>query len=151
MGDKLKGFCWLQPGLLGGMPQPDEAALKALRGLRVKLLVSLTQEQRPDVDLINSFGMTSLYAPIPDFQPPTLAEAARICRDVSAYTARGEAAVFHCRAGKGRTGTLLAAMLIWSGQSAEGAIATVRAQNKQWIETEGQLDFLVKFAETKAV
>jgi len=147
LGDRIKGFCWLQPGLLGGTPQPDKAALKALRGLQVKLLVSLTQERAPDVDLINSFGMASLYAPIPDFQPPNFAQAAQICRDVSAYTAVGEAVVFHCRAGKGRTGTLLAATLIWAGQSAEGAITETRNRNPAWIETEGQLDFLAAFAE----
>lgn len=149
--DSLKGFFWLQPGLLGGVPKPDEAALRAISKLRVKLLVSLTQEWQPDGALIKRYGMASLYAPIPDFQPPSLAQATQICRAVSAYTARGEAAVFHCRAGRGRTGTLLAAMLIWAGQSADGAIAATRAQNEHWIETQGQLDFLAKFAEAKAV
>lgn len=144
--DTLAEFYWLQPALLGGIPKPDEAALKALSKLRVKLLVSLTQEWQPDSALIKRYGMVSLYAPIPDFQPPSLVQAAQICRDVSAYTARGEAVVFHCRAGKGRTGTLLAAMLIWAGQTAQDAIAETRKCNPAWIETEGQLAFLADFA-----
>lgn len=142
-----KGFCWLHTGLLGGTPKPDEAALKALQQLGTRLLVSLTREWQPDSALIGRYGMRSLYAPIPDFQPPGLQQAAEICGVASAYTARGEATVFHCRAGKGRTGTMLAAMLIWAGKSAETAIAEVRASNENWIETEGQLEFLAGFAE----
>jgi len=140
------GFCWLQSGRLGGMPKPDKKALEALGLLRVRLLVSLTQEWQPDVAVINNYGIESLYAPIPDFQPPSLTQAVHICREVSAYTARDEAVVFHCRAGKGRTGTLLAAMLVWAGKSATDAIAETRARNVAWIETQGQLDFLDAFA-----
>ncbi|NOR62453.1 MAG: hypothetical protein GQ535_08180 [Rhodobacteraceae bacterium] len=140
------GFCWLHVGRLGGMPKPDKKALKALGQLHIRLLVSLTQEWQPDAALVKSYGIESLYAPIPDFQPPSLEQAAQICREVSAYTARGEAVVFHCRAGKGRTGTLLAAMQIWAGNTAAEAIAETRARNGSWIETQGQLDFLEAFA-----
>ena len=143
----LKGLCWLQKRLVGGMPQPDNAALAALGLLRVRLLVSLTQEWQPDVVALNRHGLESLYAPIPDFQPPRIAQAAQICRAVSAYTARDEAVVFHCQAGKGRTGTLLAATRVWAGKSAAEAIAETRACNSAWIETQGQLDFLESFAE----
>lgn len=146
-----QGFCWLHPGLLGGMPKPDEAALKQLGQLGIRLLITLTQEWQPDTALVARHGIRSLYAPIPDFQPPNLRQAAQICGEATAYTARGEAVVFHCQAGKGRTGTLLAAMLIWAGQSAEAAIAEARAQNVQWIETDGQLAFLAKFAAWKNV
>jgi len=144
-----KGFFWLHPHRLGGTPKPDEAALDLLSQLGTRLLVSLTQEWLPDAALMAQRGMRSLYAPIPDFQPPSLTQAAQICREASAFTARGEAVVFHCHAGKGRTGTLLAAMLIWAGQSAEAAIAETRAHNEQWIETDGQLAFLAEFAQAQ--
>lgn len=146
-----KGFCWLRPGVLGGMPKPDAQALDALRKLNIGLLVSLTQEWAPDTTLVKRYGMASLYAPISDFQPPSLSQAAQICRDASTFTSRGEAVVFHCHAGKGRTGTLLAAMLIWQEQkSAKDAITATRACNPAWIETEGQLAFLEAFAERAA-
>ncbi|MBL1437045.1 MAG: tyrosine-protein phosphatase [Rhodobacteraceae bacterium] len=143
---EARGFCWLHPGLLGGISKPDEAALAGLSQLGVRVLVSLTAEWQPDVALFERYGLASLYTPILDFQPPSFAQAAEICGKVSSYTVRGEAVVFHCHAGKGRTGTLLAAMLIWAGQSADAAIAETRGRNAAWIETEGQLDFLQGFA-----
>lgn len=138
------GFQWLLPGLLGGTPLPKD--FSALQRVGTRLLVSLTAEWQPDEGVISRHGMRSLYAPIPDFQPPTLAQAAQVCAAVAGYTGRGEAVVFHCQAGKGRTGTMLAAMLIWAGHSAEDAIAQTRGQNAAWIETDGQLAFLSDFA-----
>ncbi len=143
-----EGFHWLRPGLLGGTPLPNGFA--ALQKVGTKLLVSLTAEWQPDAALMARHGMRSLYVPIPDFQPPTIAQAKHVCTAAAAYTQRGEAVVFHCQAGKGRTGTLLAAMLIWAGQSAEEAIAETRGANAAWIETEGQLAFLSQFADSLA-
>lgn len=143
-----EGFCWLKPGLLGGAPRPSDYA--GLRRVGTGLLVSLTAEWRPDRGEIGRHGMRSLYVPIPDFQPPTPLQAMQVCAASSAFTRRGAAVVFHCHAGKGRTGTMLAAMLIWAGQTAEEAIAETRAANAAWIETEGQLAFLRRFANALA-
>ena len=139
------GFHWLRQGLLGGTPLPDDFA--SLQRVGTKLLVSLTAEWQPDAALIARYGMCSLYAPISDFQPPTLAQAVQICEAAAGYTARGEAVVFHCRAGKGRTGTMLAAMLIWAGDPAAAAIEQTRGAHGAWIETEGQMAFLSDFAD----
>lgn len=146
-------FCWLMPGLLGGVPRPGvfkniTRDLEALRRVGTKLLVTLTSEWEPDADLISQYGMDSLYSPIIDLQPPTIVQAADICRQASQYTTDGHAVVFHCHAGKGRAGTLLASMLIWSGSSAQDAINQTRHQNSKWIQTEGQLDFLKNFADS---
>jgi len=135
---------------LGGCPRPGifkdiHQDFKALKRVRTRLLVTLTAEWAPDSDAIAAYEMDSLYVPIPDLQPPTLQQADQICSHAEKFSDRGEAVVFHCHAGKGRTGTLLAAMLIRSGQSSVTAIATTRQQNHRWIESEDQLDFLAQY------
>ena len=54
----------------------------------------------------------------------------------------GRVLAFHCRAGLGRTGTLLAAVLIWRGQGAVEAIETARAVHPRWIQSQEQFAFL---------
>jgi len=144
-------FHWLVPGLLGGTPRPGLTTrpardLEALQRVNTRLLVSLTQEWQPDTTLLAAHDIASLYVPIPDLAPPTQAQARLICAEVEAYITKGHAVVFHCHAGRGRTGTLLAAMLIWGGSSADAAIRQTRGRNKKWIETESQLGFLSQFA-----
>lgn len=143
-------FCWLIPGLLGGTPRPGifkdaSRDLAALQRVNTRLLVTLTEEYQPDTALNAQHNIDTLYAPIQDLAPPTPDQAKEICQKVSAYVARGEAVVFHCHAGKGRTGTLLAAMLIWAGSGGDEAILETRRQNPKWIESESQLEFLRAF------
>lgn len=144
-------FCWLVPGILGGTPRPGifkdtYRDIEALARVQTRLLVTLTEEYKPDVALIESYDIATLYVPIPDLEPPSLTQATQVCQLATAYVARGEAVVFHCHAGKGRTGTLLAAMLIWAGTTAEVAILQTRASNPKWIESESQIKFLHTFA-----
>jgi atypical dual specificity phosphatase len=53
--------------------------------------------------------------------------------------------VLHCRAGLGRTGTLLACALVRGGLDAGRAIRAVRQANPRYIQTEGQLQFVSEF------
>jgi len=143
------GFHWLIPALLGGMARPGlrdlEADIAALVGLKTRLLVSLTAEWVPDKALFARHGIATLHVPIVDFGVPRIEQAKMICTEAAAYIDRGEVVVFHCHAGKGRTGTMLAAMLIWSGAAAHAAIASTKARHPAWIETGGQLAFLKAF------
>jgi ADP-ribosyl-[dinitrogen reductase] hydrolase len=76
-------------------------------------------------DAIESLGMDWHHVPIADFGvPDQKAEARwryaslRLRRDLS----QGGAAVFHCRGGLGRTGTLAARFLIDMGENPESAV-----------------------------
>ncbi|WP_460275312.1 protein-tyrosine phosphatase family protein [Celeribacter sp. ULVN23_4] len=142
-----RGFEWLEPGLLAGCPQPGlleepRRDMEALARVGIKVLVTLTSEKEPARDIIEGFGMKSIYLPIDDQCAPTSEDALALCEDVAGHLKQGHPTSFHCRAGKGRTGTLLASMLIWHGMENEEAIRVTRRQNPVWIESEAQMEFL---------
>jgi len=148
-------FKWLVPGVLGGCPRPGifrdiSLDLQALRRVGTDVLVTLTQEWPPETAAIEAGGLRSIYQPIVDLHPPTLAQALETCAQVQAEISRGKAVVFHCHAGKGRTGTLLAAMLVYNGMSAQNAVAKTRAKNPKWIETEGQIALIHTLSASRA-
>lgn len=149
-----RGFLWLIPDRLAGTPYPgivlDTAAdLAALREVGVTRLISLTEEAF-DPELAARYGMHSRPCPMPDMHPPTLAQAAELCVDIDAFLAAGEVVAVHCRAGLGRTGTVLAAYHLWQGQgrlSALQALEDVRRIEPLWVQSQAQVDFLESFAE----
>ncbi|HEY7957741.1 MAG TPA: dual specificity protein phosphatase family protein [Polyangia bacterium] len=144
---------WLEPGVLGGGPHPDpfgdpaelERALAELARQKVGAIVSLT-ELPLDVEEGELGAMVYLHAPTPDGAAPDDLEA--ICQLVDATRMRGLGTFVHCQAGQGRTGTALAAWLVWSrGLSAREAIDEVRARyHPRAIETAEQVAALEAFA-----
>ncbi len=148
------GFHWLLKGRFGGMPRPGllrpiEDDLGALKRVGVSLVVTLTEEWAPPVETMDAFGIQSLYVPIPDMHPPSIKQANSTCAAVQEHVSEGGAVVFHCHGGRGRTGTLLAAMLIWYSPDGEAAIIQVKAANQSWIESTAQLNFLKEFAKSR--
>jgi atypical dual specificity phosphatase len=145
------GFTWLIRGRLAGMPQPGvsrgvESDLDALKRMNVAALISLTEEWAPPQELIRSFGIDSIHMPIADMGVPTVEQADAICQVVDDIITSGRSVTFHCRAGKGRTGTLLASQMLWYEPDHATAIHYVKAVNRAWIESGEQFAFLERYA-----
>ncbi len=143
-----RGFHWMVPGLLATAAQPGliasiESDLEALCRVGTRLLVTLTEEWTPDPALVGAYGIESLYLPIPDKHPPDAGAARTVCDVAAQYIERGEAVVYHCRAGKGRSGTFVAAQLIHAGIPPDEAVSRVRAEYRFWIETDAQLEMIL--------
>jgi atypical dual specificity phosphatase len=142
-------FHWVLPSRLAGMGRPGllneaHADLEAVAAAGVTLLVSLTEEAYPAAEL-RSFGIVSRHFPIADMGVPAIGPTASLCREIEAALAQGRAVAVHCRAGMGRTGTILAAVLAWMGADADEAVARVRAIARGYIQNRAQLDFVRRF------
>ncbi|MEW6128325.1 MAG: hypothetical protein AB1757_14900 [Acidobacteriota bacterium] len=144
-------FNWLIRHQLAGMGRPGllgdaDEDLTAIAQSGIKLVVSLTEEPFP-LPQLKSFGMRGRHFPIKDMGIPAISPAARLCRDIEKVIANGEGVALHCQAGMGRTGTMLAAYLVWIGYAPEKAIEQVRSVARGYIQNRSQEAFIRRFAE----
>jgi atypical dual specificity phosphatase len=144
------GFAWMVEGRLAGAARPGlfhETALdlEALRRVGIDVVYSLTAEWVPDAREFGAAGLVVHHVPIPDRAPPTDAQGLTVCAAVAEDMRAGRSVAFHCHAGRGRTGTLLAAQWVWRGVEAGEAIARTRRANPRWIESAEQEDWLHRF------
>lgn len=148
-GQGPRGFHWLVPGSLAGTPEPGvmhdlEYDLALLHGAGITLLVTLTETPLDD-DALSAQGLKSLFFPIVDMHAPSLRAAFDLCGMIDLQLARGEQIAFHCKAGLGRTGTLLCSYLIWKGDSARIALERARRVEPAWVQSKEQEKFLQDF------
>ena len=149
-----RGFLWLKRGLLAGTPIPGvfhdmDYDLAALKRVGVTWLITLT-EQRLDEARLARHGISSAWHPVVDMAAPSIMEAVAICRVIDQLIDDGEVVAVHCYAGLGRTGTVLATYLIWQGSNALDALEAVRRVEPRWVQSQVQVSFLERFAETMA-
>lgn len=145
-----RGFLWLKRGLLAGTPRPGiffdiRYDLDALKRVGVTALVSLTQTPMEE-DILEEYGIQCLRSPIPDMGAPGLDQAIGICQAMDKMIKNNQVIAVHCRAGLGRTGTVLASYLIWEGAAPLEALETVRRIEPRWVQSEEQAAFLEEFA-----
>src|SRR5690606_12220226 len=113
--------------------------------LHISLVVTLEEEATLPAAASRLRGLQSLHFPIVDMGVPTSVTTAALCKEIAAQLKAGERVAFHCRAGQGRTGTMLVCQLIWSGKSACSALEHVRAINPRCVESDAQVAFLAEF------
>lgn len=145
-----RGFLWLKRGVLAGTPRPGiffdlRYDLAALRKVGVTALVSLTRTPVEE-DVFAEYGIRCLRSPICDMAAPDIEQAVTICQSIDHMIAAGDTIAVHCRAGLGRTGTVLASYLIWEGAEALSALETVRRIEARWVQSAEQAVFLEEFA-----
>ena len=147
------GFSWVIPKQLAGTSLPGrivplERDLTFFREQNVTLLVTAMREKLPE-DVIAAHGLSYYWVSIGDFLAPTMAQLDDWVTRARAEIDGGGAVCVHCFAGRGRTGTLLAAYLIAGGATADDAMAEIRAHRPGSIESWEQEEALYEFAKTR--
>lgn len=147
------GFEWAIPGLLGGTPRPGifkdiEHDIKALERIGTSVLITLQDEWSPPTQKLQSMNIESIHMPIPDMGVPSLDNALALVDEVERRIKLDGTAVYHCKGGRGRTGTLLACHFVRRGMTGEEAINKTRERNPNWIESDAQLAFIHQFYDT---
>ncbi len=145
-----RNFLWLRKGDLAGTPRPGllielDYDLAALQRVGISVLVSLTT-QPIDPVILAEYDIKGIAFPIKDMGVPTIEAALKLCEQVGELTEQGEAIAMHCKAGMGRTGTMLVAQLIWEGETALDALEAARSIEPRWVQSDVQVEFLEEFA-----
>jgi atypical dual specificity phosphatase len=144
-------FQWIVPDRLAGSGLPGLLAevdddLTAIATAGVQLLVSLTRAPF-DPGRLRAFGIRGRHFPIKDMGVPALGATAQLCADITRTMEANRAVAVHCRAGLGRTGTILASVLVWQGADPDEAVARIRERRSGYIQNRAQLSFVHRFAD----
>lgn len=149
-----RGFLWILKGVLAGTPRPgvfydEEYDIKSLSRVEITHLVTLTEPPPKELavsqELLDQYCIKNSQFPIPDMGAPSLEQAIEICKTIDRLTLQGEKIAVHCKAGMGRTGTVLCAYLIWQGHDAISALERARNIEPRWVQSEVQVAFLEDF------
>lgn len=141
------GFHWIRKGSLAGVTRPGLLAdldqdLRGLAALGIRTLVCLEEKRTISDEQARAYGLEMLHFPIVDMEAPCVSSGLRLCETLHERLQRGDRMAVHCRAGLGRTGTVLCALLIYEGLSALDALDTVRRVQWKFVQSEAQVSFL---------
>lgn len=143
-------FTWILPDLLAAMACPGyfadlSADLDHLAEEGVTHIVTLTENP---LNLPPDGIFTVHHLPVIDFAAPEHPQVLRFCQLVDAAQKKGEAVMVHCLAGIGRTGTFLAAYLMWREDlTARQALSRVRGIRREYVQSVPQEAYLEDWEE----
>lgn len=135
---------WVLPGVLMASVEPTGLRyLERVRSMGVNSALNLTEDDWPE-DWIKGSGMDYHHIPVEDFGVPTRDQALEAVSWIRAHLGKG-AVMVHCRAGLGRTGTIIGVYLVETGMDPSDAIETIRTNRPGSLEVREQERFVLEW------
>ena len=138
-------FSWVLPGSLAGARGPAnhrQAAFLKEQGIRTVVRMDHTTIS------MEPWQVRDIYECVPDLTAPPIPQIHRIITLVrDEIETLGHPVAVTCRAGRGRTGTILACYLLGEGYRPEQAIAQVRTLRPKSLQNQKQQEAVRKYAE----
>jgi|SRR5262245_13318824 len=142
-------FTWIDEPLLAASAEPGgPEQLAWLRAEGVDILVTLTEDPLPRT-WIDGAGLMGVHVPIPDMDVPTVEQIDQVMSVIDKARSSDMGVAVHCLAGRGRTGTMLAAYFVYQGMTAEDAIRKVRDLRPGSIEVTEQEEAIRAYERTR--
>jgi atypical dual specificity phosphatase len=146
-----RGFSWVVGRQVGAMPRPGlldlfDAEAKSLALLGITHVVCLEEKIPYSVPAFRDLGVEVIHFPIVDMDAPGIEDCRAVLRQLEEILTQGGKALFHCKGGLGRTGTMLAALLVSRGTDLVAALDQIHLIERRFVQSEEQREFLERFA-----
>jgi len=131
--DKPSNFSWLIEGRLAGSGRPySKSQVDWLKDNAVTAILSLTEDPLPGEW---TRGVETRHISMKDHAPVSHSDMLLGADYIHSSISEGKAVLVHCLAGKGRTGSVLAAyLMVYEGKSARQAIDELRERRGGSVE-----------------
>ncbi len=144
-------YSWIEPDTLAASSAPVHATdIQMVHTQGIRAILSLTE--RPlsrtiPLALLQALDIACFHVPIAEMQPPSIGQAREILSILRSMAAHQRPLLVHCRAGVGRTGTVLHLYYLAQGLSLAKAQEHVRRARPQCVLlSQRQRAFLWMFA-----
>lgn len=144
------GFHWIIPGKLAscaapGVFSPENYDLELLQSEGITHLMTLTRKTL-DKDKLHRYGLSNLHLPIYDKEAPSITQAHMLVRKMQTLLSDDHVVALHCKAGLGRTGTVLACWLMHeTNLEVKDVLGRLRSINPGYVSSQAQEKFLYQF------